>query len=221
MTSAATSCPLNAVTLAKVLHEHGYPRPHFWAPPCSSARFGLNQGFDTYFDHFDSRAPGRDHSGHGQAQPATRWLDNALEWLKANPPRPLFLWVHLYDAHYPYTPPEPFASRYAGRPYDGEIAFVDSQVGRLFALLKDMGVYENAVVVVAGDHGEGLGEHGEKTHGFFIYNSTLHIPLIIKVPGAEATTIEKEASLVDVMPTVLQALQLPNPAERSGPQPAE
>jgi tetratricopeptide (TPR) repeat protein len=142
--------------------------------------------------------------------------DNALAWLKTNPRRPFFLWVHLYDAHYPYTPPEPYASRYAGRPYDGEIAFDDAQVGRLIAFLKDVDSYENTILVVTGDHGEGLGEHGEKTHGFFVYNSTLHIPLLIKVPGVAARTIDSEASLVDVMPTVLQALRLAVPPSVQG-----
>jgi arylsulfatase A-like enzyme/Tfp pilus assembly protein PilF len=202
--------PPNAVTLAKVLHEHGYATAAFLGAAVLGARFGLNQGFDTYFDHFESNRLD-ENTMDLIKRSGDQVVDNALDWLKTNPSRPFFLWVHLYDAHYPYTPPEPFASRYAGRPYDGEIAFVDSQLGRLFAFLKDLGVFQNAVVVVAGDHGEGLGEHGEKTHGFFIYNSTLHIPLIIRVPGTKATTIEKGASLVDVMPTILQALRLPIP----------
>jgi arylsulfatase A-like enzyme/Flp pilus assembly protein TadD len=207
--------PPNAVTLAKVLHEHGYATAAFLGAAVLSARFGLNQGFDVYFDHFNSKRLD-DSTMDLVKRPADQVVGNALAWLKTNPPRPFFLWVHIYDAHYPYTPPEPFASRYAGRPYDGEIAFVDSQLGRLFGFLEDMGVFQNAVVVVAGDHGEGLGEHGEKTHGFFIYNSTLHVPLIIKVPGASASTVEKGASLVDVMPTVLQALHLPSPPSVQG-----
>ena len=149
-------------------------------------------------------------------QERLRALGQMASGLKANPRRPFFLWVHLYDAHYPYTPPEPYASRYADRPYDGEIAFDDAQIGRLIAFLKELGVYENALLAVTGDHGEGLGEHGEKTHGFFVYNSTLHVPLLVKVPGAGAKTIEKEASLVDVMPTLLQALQLPIPPSVQG-----
>ncbi len=207
--------PPNAITLAKVLHDHGYATAAFLGAAVLSARFGLNAGFDTYFDHFESHRLD-ENTMDLIKRSGDQVVDNALNWLKAKPPGPFFLWVHLYDAHYPYTPPEPFASRYAGRPYDGEIAFDDSQVGRLFAFLKEVGVFQNAVVVVAGDHGEGLGEHGEKTHGFFIYNSTLHVPLIIKVPGAKATTVEKGASLVDVMPTVLQALQLPIPPSVQG-----
>ncbi|MFZ0963842.1 MAG: sulfatase-like hydrolase/transferase [Terriglobia bacterium] len=207
--------PASAVTLAKVLHDHGYSTAAFLGAAVLDSRYGLNQGFDTYFDHFDF-----DRLDESNLEMIKRSgdqvVDNALAWLKANPRQPFFLWVHLYDPHYPYTPPEPYAGRYAGRPYDGEIAFADAQVGRLIAFLKELGVYDGAVVAVTGDHGEGLGEHGEKTHGFFIYNSTLHVPLLIRVPGAGARTIEKGASLVDVMPTVLQALQLPIPPSVQG-----
>ncbi|MDR3677272.1 MAG: sulfatase-like hydrolase/transferase [Acidobacteriota bacterium] len=207
--------PTSAVTLAKVLRDHGYSTAAFLGAAVLDSRFGLNQGFDTYFDHFDF-----DRLDETNLDMAKRGgdqvIDNALEWLKANPRRPFFLWVHLYDAHYPYTPPEPYATRYAGRPYDGEIAFDDAQVGRLIAFLRELGLFDNTVLAVAGDHGEGLGEHGEKTHGFFVYNSTLHIPLFVRVPGAGARTIEKEASLVDVMPTLLQALHLPIPPSVQG-----
>ena len=174
--------PASAITLAKVLHDHGYSTAAFLGAAVLDSRFGLNQGFDTYFDHFDL-ARLDETSLDMVKRSGDQVVDNALEWLKANPRRPFFLWVHLYDAHYPYTPPEPYATRYRGRPYDGEIAFDDVQVGRLIALLKDLGVYDSAVLVVAGDHGEGLGEHGEKTHGFFVYNSTLHVPLIVKSSG--------------------------------------
>ena len=202
--------PVSAVTLAKVLKDHGYSTAAYLGAAVLDSRFGLNQGFDTYFDHFDFDR--LDETSLDMVKRSgDQVVDNALEWLKANPRRPFFLWVHLYDAHYPYTPPEPYASRYHSRPYDGEIAFDDVQVGRVIALLKDLGVYESAVLVVTGDHGEGLGEHGEKTHGFFVYNSTLHVPLLVRVPGAAARTIDKEASLVDVMPTVLSALHLPVP----------
>ena len=207
--------PASAMTLAKVLHDQGYSTAAFLGAAVLDSRFGLNQGFDTYFDHFDL-ARLDETSLDMVKRSGDQVVDNALEWLKANPRRPFFLWVHLYDAHYPYTPPEPYATRYRGRPYDGEIAFDDAQAGRVIALLKDLGVYDSAVLVVTGDHGEGLGEHGEKTHGFFVYNSTLHIPLFVKVPGASARQIDKEVSLVDVMPTMLQALQLPIPPSVQG-----
>ena len=207
--------PASAITLARILHDQGYSTAAFLGAAVLDSRFGLNQGFDTYFDHFDfSRLD--ETSLDMVKRSGDQVIDNALGWLRTNPRQPLFLWVHLYDAHYPYAPPQPYASRYAGRPYDGEIAFLDVQLGRLVAFLKDLGVYGTSIMVVAGDHGEGLGEHGEKTHGFFIYNSTLHVPLLIKLPGANANTVNKEASLVDVMPTVLQALRLPIPPSVQG-----
>ena len=125
--------PASAVTLAKVLHDHGYSTAAFLGAAVLDSRFGLNQGFDTYFDHFDF-ARLDETSLDMVKRTGDQVVDNALEWLKANPRRPFFLWVHLYDAHYPYTPPEPYATRYPGRPYDGEIAFDDAQVGRLIAL---------------------------------------------------------------------------------------
>src|ERR1035438_10477818 len=121
-------------------------------------------------------------------RPGNEVADVTLDWLgkntQTNAPKKFFFWMHLYDPHFPYTPPEPYRTEYAGRLYDGEIAFADAQVGRLVRFLKDKGVYQNTVIVLAGDHGEGLGEHGEKTHGFFIYNATMHVPLIIRVPGS-------------------------------------
>ena len=201
----------SAVTLAKVLRDHDYSTAAFLGAAVLDSRFGLDQGFQTYFDHFAFN-----RLDDMLKRPGDQVVDNALGWLKTGPRRPLFLWVHLYDAHYPYTPPEPFASRYRGRPYDGEIAFVDAQVGRLMDFLEDSGVLTHSLVVLAADHGEGLGEHGERTHGFFVYNSTLRVPLLIKVPRAARTTIESEVSLVDVMPTVLEALRLPIPATVQG-----
>ena len=207
--------PASAVTLAKVLRDHGYSTAAFIGSAVLDSRFGLNQGFDTYFDHFDFSRLDETNLDLMERR-GDLVMDEALSWLKTNPPRPFLLWVHLYDPHFPYTPPEPYASRYKAHPYDGEIAFDDAQLGRLFAFLKDTGIYPHSVVVLAADHGEGLGEHGEKTHGFFIYNSTLHVPLIIRLPGAAPRVIPEEVSLVDVMPTLLQALNLPVPASVQG-----
>src|SRR5205823_177742 len=126
---------------------------------------------------------------------------------------------------FPYTPPEPCASHYRTHAYDGEIAFADAQVGRLVSFLKQQGLFENAVIVLAGDHGEGLGEHGEKTHGFFIYNSTMHVPLIFKMPAPQATTgkalrggqrISSPAVLVDIMPTILDEVSITVPSDVQG-----
>jgi len=207
--------PGSSVTLAKVLREQGYTTAGFIGAAVLDSRFGLNQGFETYFDYFDySRLD--ETSLDLIERRGDVVVDEALSWLKRPPRRPFFLWLHLYDPHFPYTPPEPYASRFRTHPYDGEIAFADAQLGRLIAALKDQRIYDPSLIVLAGDHGEGLGEHGEKTHGFFIYNSTLHVPLIFKVPGAAPRIVEDEVSLVDVMPTVLQALKAPVPSAVQG-----
>jgi tetratricopeptide (TPR) repeat protein len=207
--------PTSAVTLAKVLHDHDYSTAAFIGSAVLDSRFGLNQGFDTYFDHFDFNRLDEANldlmKRRGDAV-----LDEALSWLKRDPHRPFLLWLHLYDPHFPYTPPEPYATRYHSRPYDGEIAFADEQVGRLMALLRERDLFDSSLIALSGDHGEGLGEHGEKTHGFFIYNSTLHVPLLIKVPGATPRVVADEVSLVDVMPTLLQALTLSIPPSVQG-----
>lgn len=207
--------PGSAVTLARVLRDQGYTTAAFLGAAVLDSRFGLNQGFDTYFDHFDFSRLLETNLDQMERR-GDVVVDEALSWLKRPPHRPFFLWVHLYDPHFPYTPPEPYASRFRAHPYDGEIAFDDAQVGRLMAALKDQRIYDPSLIVLAGDHGEGLGEHGEKTHGFFIYNSTLHVPLIFKVPGAAPRVVEDEVSLVDVMPTVLQALKAPVPSTVQG-----
>ncbi|HEV2493507.1 MAG TPA: sulfatase-like hydrolase/transferase [Terriglobia bacterium] len=208
-----------ATTLAKVLHARGYSTAAFIGAAVLESRFGLNQGFDVYFDHFDvSRL---DESALDLIQRrGDAVADNALAWLKQGPPQPFFLWVHFYDPHFPYTLPEPYATRYRTHPYDGEIAFADAQLGRLLAFLKQQKLFDNSLIVFAADHGEGLGEHGEKNHGFFIYNSTLHVPLVIKLPATKpsvsSSAIASPVSLVDVMPTILQDLAIPVPASVQG-----
>ena len=207
--------PSSAVTLAEVLHKNGYSTAAFIGSAVLDSRFGLNKGFDTYFDHFDfSRL--KETNLDLMDRRGDQVVDEALRWLRLNPPQPIFIWVHLYDPHYPYTPPEPYATRYRTHPYDGEIAFDDAQLGRLFGFLRDNGLFDGSVIALTADHGEGLGEHGEKTHGFFIYNSTLHVPLIVRVPGAAPRVISDPVSLVDVMPTVLQALKIPIPPTVQG-----
>lgn len=212
---AGNALPPTIVTLAEALHRRGYATAAFLGAAVLDSRFGLNQGFDTYFDHFDFSHQG-EASLDRMERPGNQVMDEALRWLKAGPRQPFALWVHLYDPHYPYAPPEPFASRYKADPYDGEIAFADAQVGRLMSRLREMNALRNAMIVLAGDHGEGLGEHGEKTHGFFLYNSTLRVPLLISTPDAPARVVETETSLIDVMPTILQALRLPIPSTVQG-----
>jgi tetratricopeptide (TPR) repeat protein len=141
----------------------------------------------------------------------------ALAWLEktrgASPDGRVFLWLHLYDPHDPYEPPEPWASRFAGRLYDGEVAFADEQVGRLDATLARLGFKDDTALVVTSDHGEGLGDHGETLHGFFVYETTLHVPLLARGPGIRpGTRLSGTAALVDVLPTALDLLGLPPPS---------
>jgi arylsulfatase A-like enzyme/Tfp pilus assembly protein PilF len=196
-------------TLATMLKSAGYRTGAVVASAVLEARWGINQGFDFYYDNFPP-------------QPAQNWqqiaerrgdevVKESLGWLEKNRKGPFFLWVHLFDPHDPYTPPPPYDRQYSSRPYDGEIAYTDENVGRLIDGLKQNGLYDNCLIVLMGDHGEGLGEHGEKTHGFFIYDSTLRIPLIFKLPGMAAPREKRLAGplrTIDVVPTVLQILGL-------------
>jgi tetratricopeptide (TPR) repeat protein len=138
-------------------------------------------------------------------------IAKAIDWLKTRTDDPFFLWVHLYDPHDPYTPPEPFASRHPGRAYDGEVEFTDSNIGKLLEWMKKQGLYENLLVVLVGDHGEGLGDHGEEKHGFFVYNFALHVPLIIRLPQGRlgGRAVRENVSIVDLFPSVVQLLGLP------------
>ena len=206
-------------TLASVLKQAGYQTGAVIAAAVLDSRFGLNQGFDFYYDHFDfSRL---DEANLDEMErPGNVVADVALDWLAKNSQKKFFLWMHLYDPHAPYHPPEPYSREYAARPYDGEIAFADEQVGRLLRFLKEKGIYQNTVIVLCGDHGESLGEHGEKTHGFFIYNATMHVPLIIRLPAppehAAPRAVDSPVSLVDLMPTLLGAVGLDIPSMVQG-----
>ena len=205
-------------TLASLLKDHGYTTAAVVASAVLDSRFGLNRGFDFYYDHFDfnrleeSNIEEMERSGNVVA-------DVTLDWLKQNYQKKFFLWMHLYDPHYPYHPPLPFSTEYKDSPYDGEIAFADQQVGRLIRFLKQKNLYQNTLIVLSGDHGESLGEHGEKTHGFFIYNATLHVPLIFHLPIAVALRGRAPKDLVnlaDLMPTILQVLRIDVPADVQG-----
>ena len=203
-------------TLASILKEHGYATGAVVASAVLDSRFGLNRGFDFYYDHFDFNRL-QESNIDEMERPGNVVANAALDWLSQNYQRKFLLWMHLYDPHYPYQPPAPYDAEYKDHPYDGEIAFADQQVGRLLAFLKEKGLYQNTLIVLSGDHGESLGEHGEKTHGFFVYNSTLHVPLIVHMPGAAKTSTTSElVNLADILPTVLEVLHLQTPTEVQG-----
>src|SRR3954453_20412497 len=135
----------------------------------------------------------------------------AETWLRKHPAGPHFIWVHLYDPHDPYEPPAPYSQTYKDRPYDGEIAYADSALAHFMAYLKTTSKYRNSAIVVVGDHGEGLGEHNEDTHGIFLYDSTTHVPLIVKFPVAShaGTVVTSQVRTVDVVPTLLELAAAP------------
>ena len=205
-------------TLATLLHASGYTTGAVLGSAVLDSRFGLNRGFDFYYDHFDfSRLDEKNIDA--MMRPGNEVIDRALSWLAGSQRKPFLLWVHLYDAHHPYKPPPPYLQKYSTHPYDGGIAFVDSQVGRLVAYLKAKRIFDRTLIVVAGDHGEGLGEHGEKTHGFFMYESTLHVPLIFKLPsgsGQQKPVVDDSANLADLLPTVLEIVGASRPKEVQG-----
>jgi Flp pilus assembly protein TadD len=142
----------------------------------------------------------------------------AQDWLIAHPAGPHFVWVHFYDPHDPYDPPPPYSQIYKDLMYDGEIAYADSALADFVAFLEKRGWYDNSVVIVVGDHGEGLGEHREETHGIFLYDSTTHVPLIIKLPGQShaGTVVPAQVRTLDILPTVLGLLHVPVPAHLDG-----
>jgi choline-sulfatase len=203
-------------TLAALLKEQGYATGAVVGSAVLDSRFGLNRGFDFYYDHFEFNRL-QEANLDEMERPGNLVADKALEWLGNNYDKRFFLWMHLYDPHHPYQPPAPYSDEYKSHPYDGEIAFADAQVGRLISFLKKKGLYEHTLIVLSGDHGEGLGEHGEKTHGFFIYNSTLHVPLIIHLPSRTTSrSVTATVSLADVTPTILDALKIGIPRQVQG-----
>jgi arylsulfatase A-like enzyme len=178
---------------------------------------GFDRGFSVYDAGFERRRDGADPYKTKERR-GPEVVARALAWLAERRSGPVFLWVHLYDAHDPYDAPAPFASRFAKAPYDGEIAGVDAVVGRLVEGLRKLGRLDGALMAVAADHGESLGEHGEDTHGVFLYDATIHVPLLVRLPqGAEhGRRVPARASLVDLAPTLLEGAGVAVPEAMQG-----
>src|SRR5215469_2198883 len=169
-------------TIAEAFKQAGYATGAVISSFVLDRSWGLARGFDYYDDAFSATAfQQRDLALVDRK--AQESVDHALRWLEKTAKRPFFLWLHLYDPHSPYDPPEPYRTLYKDRLYDGEIGYADHELGRLIASLKRHGAYDNSVIALVSDHGESLGDHGEREHGFFVYNSTIHVPLIIKAPA--------------------------------------
>ncbi len=197
-------------SLPLVLKRAGYATGGAVSAYVLRGETGISRGFD----YWDSQVAIQLSAGLAQSRrPGQETARLALDWLRGVAGRQFFLFLHLYEPHSPYTPPEPFASRYKDSPYDGEIANADAVVGGVLAELKRLGVYDHAIVVLLSDHGEGLGEHGEAEHGMLLYRTTLQVPLLLKLPGSRlgGTSVEAPAQLVDVYPTLLSLVALAPP----------
>jgi arylsulfatase A-like enzyme/Flp pilus assembly protein TadD len=209
--------PPSVPFLPDILHAQGYHTGAFVGSiildPKNGFASGFERGFDVYNAGFHRQKTGERREASMQRRGEVT-LGYLLEWLGQHKGAPFFLWFHLWDAHDPYTPPEPFRSRFPNTPYNGSIAYLDSIVGKLLDYLQSQGLYDNSLIAVAADHGESLGEHGELTHSIFLYDSTIHVPLLLKLPGNRfvGQRVKATASLVDLAPTVLEAMgQTPPP----------
>jgi len=203
-----TGQPLDARfrLVTQAFKQHGYVTGAVVSAFVLDRSWGLARGFDFYDDafapeEFVNRDLGLVDRRAGES------VDRALSWLKKNPRRPFFFWLHLYDPHSPYDPPEPYRSEYRGHLYDGEIAYADHELGRVIAWLKQNKIYDSSLLLFVSDHGESLGEHGEHEHGFFVYNATVHVPLIVKPPagsGFRPERIPRPVETTAVAPTLLE-----------------
>jgi arylsulfatase A-like enzyme/Tfp pilus assembly protein PilF len=204
-------------TIASLAQSAGFATAAFVGSRAVARHFGLSHGFDIYDDDMGAQTEEGKLPGIFPERRAGVVTNRALEWLKQNAGKKFFLWVHYYDPHEPYDPPEPYKHQYAQRLYDGEIAYMDEQVGRLLDGLEQFGLGSRTLVVAVGDHGESLGEHGELTHGIFLYDATLHVPLIVSgpdVPGGKV--IEDQVRSIDLHPTVMEFLHLAPSREAQG-----
>jgi len=207
-------------TLASLFKDAGRDTAAFIGAFVLDRQFGLATGFDTYDDQI-ARAPGAPLRLEAERQ-APAVADRAVAWLRARQQagesarRPFFLWAHFYDPHAPYTPPSDALARAGGDAYDGEVAYVDAEIGRLFRAVSETGAARPTLIVILGDHGESLGEHGERTHGMLLYDGALRIPLIIAGPGVPEAEHRQPVSIVDVAPTVLRLAGLAVPTKMQG-----
>ena len=204
-------------TLAFVLRSHGYQTAAFVGGFVLDKRFGLDRGFDYYDSPFNLRRQGRADPGEVK-RPGDEVAGSACHWLEKNGNRPFFLFLHLYDLHVPYEIPARKV-RPGVKGYDDALAYEDQVIGRFLTFLHEQDLYQKTLLVFTSDHGESLWEHGESTHGYFIYQSTLRVPLVIHWPSgipALPERIDQPASLLDVAPTILQYLDIPRPAGFQG-----
>ena len=199
------------LTLAEVLKDHGFRTVGVVSSSVLGAKFGIAQGFDEFHDTFTGQGI---WSTERRAQPTT---DIALNAIKQNANEKFFMFLHYFDPHEEYEPPDEWASRWPDNLYAGEIAYVDHQIGRIIAHLKELNLYDSTLLIVTADHGESFGEHGEYTHGYFIYDTTIRVPLICRMPGsAQGIRVKEHVGLTDIMPTILSCVGIDQPLKGRG-----
>ncbi len=200
------------ITLAEHLKNSGYRTGAVIGAFPLDSRFGLDQGFDFYEDDFKKRGTHKNAPGERKAEVVTQiartWLDQQAS--------PWFLWLHVWDPHFPYASPEPYLTQYKNKPYNGEVAYVDFVMGSFFQYMKEKNLSEKTIIIFTSDHGESLGDHGEKTHGMFAYNSTIWVPLIFKIPGVKSGKNNHHVSHIDIFPTVCDLVGIEKPAILQG-----
>ncbi len=213
--------PSGALTLASILQSHGYSTAAFIGGYFLAREFGLDQGFGFYDSRFSGHMEGA-AAAEALKRPAPQVLADARQWLAGrdkNTSAPFFIFIHLFDLHHPYTEPESFRIQHPASEYDAELAYTDHALGEFWQFLEDQGLFSRSLIVLTADHGESLGDHGESTHGYFIYQSTLRVPLIFHWPDttpAKPARIDDPVGLIDVAPTILQFLGLSQPASFQG-----
>lgn len=206
-------------TLATLLKANGYHTAAFIGAVILDSNTlapGLDRGFD-FYDNFPEQPQTKSRWGRVERRGADV-VQHAETWMTRHPAGPRFVWVHLYDPHDPYEPPPPYSQIYKDRLYDGEIAYADSVLAGFVGYLKKTGRYDNALIVVVGDHGEGLGEHREDTHGIFLYDSTTHVPLLVKLPGHDrpGKVVDAQVRTTDILPTITGLTGVPPPEVLDG-----
>ncbi|MGQ9618298.1 MAG: sulfatase-like hydrolase/transferase [Candidatus Aminicenantia bacterium] len=203
--------------VSELLKKKGFKTSAFVSAYVLDSKWGLNQGFDYYFDNFDLSKYKSIGLGDIQRR-AEETINEAMNWIERNGDEKFFSFIHLYDPHTPYEPPPPYDKMYPNRPYLGEIAYTDFQIGRLIKFLEERNLLEKTIIIFLSDHGESLGEHREGTHGFFVYNAVLHVPLIVRTPfkSLRGIRVKSPVSLVHVTPTILDLANIPDNVNLQG-----
>lgn len=209
----------NHSALAELLQKRGYQTAAFIGSVILDSKTlapGLDRGF-AFYDNFPEKTETKSRWGRIERR-GMDVVQRAETWLNAHRTAPVFVWVHLFDPHDPYEPPPPYSEMYKDHLYDGEIAYADSALGHFLSYLREQDWYDRALIVLVGDHGEGLGEHGEDTHGIFLYDSTTHVPLIVKLPKEQEAgrVVDEQVRTTDITATILELVSIPAPAGMDG-----